>query len=1071
MTLLRNPARLAALVLGGALLVSCESRSPTSALTSGSSDDTTPPTVTFALSAGTNNTVEIGTPLKVTITATDNRGVTSLNTSMRTAAAVIAADTVALKPAPLTTTRTLVVPIAGLLRGDRVTIRSSAVDAALNVGTDSIIVSIADTTAPKVTLSSVKLNRPGLAIRGGETIDVTVTGSDSSGMRYVGYRILRIRTTDSVQVKADSALPPAGTYPTNLSPAAYSYVVPDTLLVGNYVLLGFGMDRSGLKTNPGPSVAFTIMDGVKPKLTFTAPQPTSKLNVGDSLLVTARITDNIALKSATFWGRSPRGNTSFGTADTVMRYAPLTAPQGTSTFPTGLRDTIIQRYLKPITPVDTLTDSLLVYGEVVDAAGNKDTTRVTIKMVSGPKVTFLAPLAGSQATPNAGLTVTLRATHPTGVTKLGYRMQGEATWPTRFDVSDSAMYGTPLKDVTFSSTKAVPADAPQNGIITITPISVSVDGQEGSSTPMIITVSTSTPPAPRVWQTVPARLETSDSISVTAQGNALTYVGFELRDAANALIKRDSVLQGTPYPSTAVIGLALNLPPTTQGKRFAVVSFAYDQSGRIGYSLPAGSTLPQPNRAQAFVDSTLIVYGRTFALPTGRNGAVADLVVDRGRGNVFLSNLTAGRLEVWQRTSQKFDATGIFVGSQPWGMALSRTALAGDTLYVANSGGTNLSRVFIGTTSVPAMKEDLPNRIVTRISLLYKISEARDPSTGKIRLTLTGPILFSDRPQYVQQAGTGRMYLSTKPTAASGEKGTIRYLDPAAPAPDQRFILAFASPGSDPNSYLVANIDNAYVTPAPANSTVSDMLTLCDHPTGTTAQPTCASSTGGIAATVSALQAAVPTSDVEAAPNLDETSIGLTDTTYASASANGQWIAFGEGNRKPYSRAFLLRDDGSVPGKYSYASPSLNIRDLINNASDQIFGVALDRTGQTLGLHGVETYFASVSQPFTQRLQGKYTTFAQGAGIAFHPNADGTSTPQADRLSFVASNNGTIEMIDIAYFTDRGKLATKFNLYGPLRASLPFAGDDPAVILKLFGLSPNGLVVIDVTATDIKAGP
>jgi hypothetical protein len=58
----------------------------------------------------------------------------------------------------------------------------------------------------------------------------------------------------------------------------------------------------------------------------------------------------------------------------------------------------------------------------------------------------------------------------------------------------------------------------------------------------------------------------------------------------------------------------------------------------------------------------------------------------------------------------------------------------------------------------------------------------------------------------------------------------------------------------------------------------------------------------------------------------------------------------------------------------------------------------------------------------------------------------------------VASANGSIEMIDIAYYDfQRGSLATKYNLYGPLRASLPFAGDDPSVVFKLFGVSEKGL--------------
>jgi hypothetical protein len=371
------------------------------------------------------------------------------------------------------------------------------------------------------------------------------------------------------------------------------------------------------------------------------------------------------------------------------------------------------------------------------------------------------------------------------------------------------------------------------------------------------------------------------------------------------------------------------------------------------------------------------------------------------------------------------------------------------------------------------MKEDLAHRILTRISLLYKVSEARDASTGKIRITISGPILFSDRPQYVQQSSSGRLYLSTKPTQASGMKGTIRYLDPAAPAPDQRFILAFAGRGGDGNSYLISNIDNAGVAPASANSPASDTLILCDHPSGTTAAPTCASSANGIGAAVAALRATVTGTDVEAAAGADEASLGLTDTTFVAASGNGQWIAFGEGHLSPVSRAFLVKDDGSVPDKYSYASPAINIADLINNASDQVFGIALDRSGQTLAVHGTESYFASVAEPFTQRLQGKKTTFSTGAGIAFHPDADGTSTPQDKRLAFVASNNGTIEMIDVAYYDfNRGTLATKNNLYGPLRAANPTAAEQAAGIrIKLYGVSAQGLVIIDVTDADIKPGP
>jgi hypothetical protein len=297
-------------------------------------------------------------------------------------------------------------------------------------------------------------------------------------------------------------------------------------------------------------------------------------------------------------------------------------------------------------------------------------------------------------------------------------------------------------------------------------------------------------------------------------------------------------------------------------------------------------------------------------------------------------------------------------------------------------------------------------------------------------------------------------------------------MDPGAPAPDERFILAFATQGNDPSSFLVANIDAAGVTPAPALSSSNDALTLCDHPSGSTAAPTCVTSSAGILDAINTLKAAVPTSDVEYGANLDEGSIGLSDTTFATASGDGKWIAFGEGHTGLYGRALMLQDDGSVTDRYTYASPSINILDLIKNAANQVFGIALDKTGKTLGIHGAESYFATVDQPFNLRLQGSKSTFSQGAGIAFHPNADGVTTPQQNRLAFVASANGSIEMIDIAYYDyQRGALATKYNLYGPLRASLPFPGDDPSVVFKLFGVSSAGLVVIDVTAADILPGP
>ena len=1061
MTLIRNVARLSALAFAVAVVASCDSRLPTQ--TTNANDDVDRPVVKFSLSAGVNGTVDIGTPLTVAVNGTDNVGVSYMFTRISNGAQVIGVDTATIKPTQASVTRNVPVQLGGLTKGDKITIRATVSDGATNEKTDSIVVTIADSAGPTLIVSSAKASRP---VSGGDTLDIRVSAADSSGIVYAGYRLLRIRATDSVQVRAESTYVPIGTKLTNFQTPPYSYVIPDTLLTGNYTLVGFSQDRSGIVTKIGkPGLPFTVVDGQKPMLTFLTPVPGAKLNVGDSLLITARLTDNIGLQKVSFDGVSVR-TPSAGIDETIIRYPKVTAPS--TVFRPGLRDTAIQRFIRVAAPIDTITDTLVVTGVLTDLQGNADTVRIKVKMVNGPTVIFLSPVLGDSAINGANLQVSLKALSTLGVTKLGFHATSDPSWPTPIDTTVVVNFSPPNKAATMQASVKVPANAPLKGVIAITPISTDINGQDGSSTPALIAIRAGTAPAPKVTQSLGTRIEVKDTLFVTATGNSIAIVGFEARDLAGVLLKRDSitVTDATPLP----YNVPLSFAPTVQGKKISVRSFAYDGGGRMSYSVR--STSVAGTSFVPAIDTALVVYGRTYTLPVNRNGAIADLVVDRSRGNVFLSNINYGRLEVWQKATQGFDATGVVVGSQPWGMTMSRTAGAGDTLYVANSGGTNLSRVFIGSATASSMREDLTNRLLTRVSFMYKLTEVRDPATGKIRITVSAPITYSDRPQYVEQSSSGRLYFSTKPTSAA-PLGTVRYLDPAAPAPDQRFILAFATPGADPNSWLVANIDAASVVPASATSVANDALTLCDHASGATSSAVCVTSTFGILDAINSLKAAVPQSDVEYGVNLDETSIGLSDTTFAASSGDGKWISFGEGNTKrAFGRDLLLRDDGTVPGTYTYASPAINVADLINNAADKIFGIALDKTGKTLGIHGSESYFAAVELPFTQRLQGKKSTFAQGAGITFHPNADGTATTAADRLAFVASANGSIEMIDIAYYDfQRGSLATKYNLYGPLRASLPFPGDDPSVVFKLFGVSSSGLVVIDVTAADILPGP
>ena len=964
--------------------------------------------------------------------------------------------------------------------------RSRAKYAALTLA--ALVASSCDTRLPTQTSSSTTgpsadIERP--------VVTYTVAGALNNAVPFGQPVSLSVKVTDNVGVSNVQTTVRNGAVIVALDTATLKPTVTTTTRVVSIPLAGLKKtDKLTVRTTATDAASNTRVDSTTitfaaPTITLLTPLPSAKLNVGDSVLVTARVQDGAGISNITFIAYSLRGSADLGTQQRVIRYAAVTAPSSGTTFVPGVVDTTIRRYLKPLIPLDTLVDSLIVSAIATDALGGVDTASVSVKMVRGPSVQVLSPIVGDSATPGAGLTVTLRAQDLTGVAKLGFRLQSDATFPTKVDTTVTINYAALPKDVTFSATIPIPANAPAKALLTITPTSTNTGGQDGASAPVTVAVRAGLPPAPRVYQTIAKRVETVDSLTITAIGNGVTIVGYILRDSAGGVIKRDSVSLTSPFPSTSVQTIALNLPASARGKRLTLTSFAYDQGGRIGFSIPAGTTTSQGIAANAFADSSLVVFGTTYPLPANRNGTIADLQVDATRGNIFMSNINFGRLEVWTQGIKTFDPTGIVVGSQPWGMAFSRTAAAKDTMYVANSGGTNLSRVYVGGSTPSAMREDLVNRLVTRASYLFKLTESRDPATQKIRLTTTPPIIFSDRPQYVEQSASGRIYFSTKPTLQA-PKGTIRYMTPTDAAPDERFILEFANLGTDPNSYVVANLDRVEVVPAPATNPVNDLLILCDHASGTTDIPKCVSSRKGIDTTIMMLRDTVPKTDVEYAVNIDFNSLGLTDTTYAAASGDGKWITFGEGNFRPVARNFALLDDGAgrlkpencVTGcyrdfnTYTYASPSLNISDLMSNSSDQIFGVALDKTGKTIGVHGSETAFADVYYPFTQRLQGKKSTFAKGAGIAFHPNADGRTTPAASRLAFVASDNGTIEAVDIAFYDFvRGSLATKFNLYGPLRASLPFPGDPPSVVFKLFGVSSKGLVVVDVTAADLLPGP
>lgn len=836
-----------------------------------------------------------------------------------------------------------------------------------------------------------------------------------------------------------------------------TFVRLSALALGVALVASCDTRLSTTPTTVGSSTSSGSKSVKGPTVTIDTPTTGSLANIGDSVLVVMHLHDDKALSSATITGLKLTGSADLGTLQRTIRFTPVQIPVG-GKFRSGLRDTVIRRYLQPNAPIDTTLDSLIVQAIVLDSANVADTATRRVDLVAGPRVAITSPVSGDSTPAGIGLSVIATADHPDGVARVTLHFQGEPSWPTKFDTSVTITVAGAPRSVTVSAIGRVPIDAPVRGRITVTASAVSVTGRPGNSPSILVFVRNASSAQPLVTQKIDPRLELSDSVSVSARGDGIRAIGYVARDSAGAVLVRDSVLLPTPFAgnATATVSLA-KLPITLRGRRIAVTGFAVDQSNRTGYAVVVGSLTPNGNLVGAFADSTLIVYGHTFPLPGARNaGLVGDLAWDAPRGNVILSNQIYNRLEVFHTSTSTFDPNGIAVGSFPWGLFVSKNP---GVLWVANSGGTNLSQV-----DLTALKELDAQRVRTRLTPLYTLTEDVSNGTnglsGVIHEALSDPVLYSDRPQYVGQLSNGTVYYSTRPTP-DAPMGTLRYFDPTQAYPDAKPIIIFKKASASFKSHIIVNADSAFVV---SGSPGSDFVIICDHNVGTNETGACAMTNKGYAATIDTLRTLVPTTDVGIVDGVDITDSGLTDTTYVAVSGDRNWIAFGAGHTAGSGNIFMSSASG-------FFSPPMPQVDLTNNASEHINGLALDSTGLTVAAHGDQSFFASVDVPFHLRLQGKYQNAAPGAGIALHPQANGNSG-DIQRTAYVASGNSTIEIVDIFHYLNRGTLPIKANLYGPLRATLPPPADAVnGVVLKLFGLSSKGLVVIDLRAGDILASP
>lgn len=707
--------------------------------------------------------------------------------------------------------------------------------------------------------------------------------------------------------------------------------------------------------------------------------------------------------------------------------------------------------LAGVRPGQTIT----VRSSVVDGAGNTATAEAHA-VAFDPNATLLA-FVQPQTTVIVGGTYSfdLRLADSIGVAKVGYR----AITP-GLSRADSTLFPVPYpKADTLSYSFQVPAGIAAGATITVTPFAENRDGLRAVGQPLTVRVAAAGPDllAPLVYQTVASRLESPDSVDITARDSdgLVRIVGYIAKDASGAVVYRSADTLSAPAQQVTR-RKAWNAPIALRGQALFITAYATDVAGRTGYAVPTGASVPVTSDTLAKRDPTVYAFGLTYALPDGSLGA--DITVDTSRARVFVSNLTKNQVEAYSYSSTLQSLPAIAVGAQPWGMMIDNS---NSLLLVANSGGTNVSMVSL-------INRTETGRVKTANEYVYDVTYSKDEASGGFKFKVPPPIDYSDRPQYIAQSASGALYYSTRPTATA-TPGTLRRIDNFLDArAEPRQIWQYGSYLR--NHYVIINAD--FVDVIEGQSGTPDLIVICEHTPGQAPETAVCVNSGTVEAAVATLRSAPINGNVEAIKDLDVASLALPDTNFVAVGGDRRRVAFGEGHTPDRAgRVLLVYDPSGTPANAAQYSAPIEVADLTNNASDKVYGLDINGNSTNIGVHGVETFFADSSL----RLQGKFATFNTGAGIAFHPrNIEENTADTTARVAFVASGDKSIQIVDTYSYRLRGRIPIRENLYGPLRASIPTPAErasDPTLVVKLFGLTKEGIVVIDVRAGDIDNVP
>ncbi|HEX8395205.1 MAG TPA: hypothetical protein VF665_22850 [Longimicrobium sp.] len=778
---------------------------------------------------------------------------------------------------------------------------------------------------------------------------------------------------------------------------------------------------------------------------------TSTIAVGDSLFVRARVQDDRRLARVIFRAFSVRGSVALGTDTVVTRFA--TKEVDLLAGGRVVRDTTLDRFL--LATSDTVRESgVFVVVTAVDTAGlsRSDTAQVSI---GGPRVQVTIP-AGQDPRGGADLRVRVVAEDARDLIS-SVRVRGSGA----FTFDRTITLAVPRAVVDSVLVIPIPSLA-SDGVVTIEASTVSGALQPGTAVPVQVAVRAAELDriAPRTTYSVnvAGTVEQADSFQVTVTGLdetridsvGVTVLAIRRRGTADTL----RVYRGAGPVTTGIFrfqfaDLGLN-PLDTAGVDLEVTAWSKDSSGNCGAAATPNTPqqLPCVVRPGGTVLTTVsgrvfpvfIARGATLARPNGTD-LVADLVADSQ--NVYLSNLTRNRVEVLRLGDTRY-GTPVTVGSQPWGLAIGRTR---DSLYVANSGGTNFSVIPLRTA---VLREAESRRIFTQNERLFSIVYDDSGKVGSVRVHD-----YSDRPQFMGQTSNGLIVYSTKPTAAAAD-GTVRIYDPAKLRSE--IFIGYVDRHTGGKGIAV-NADSAFLT-------VGETVVVCPRRRfGDTTNPACIR---GRAYTVSdsltKLRLLPPNAsggkyDTRLDLGADIAEVGLSDTTFVATSSDRQYVAVGEG----------ARENARIP-LFQASGDSLllrgDVRDLIANSADRVIGLGLNFDGSLGVARGNEAYFFNN----TLRRQGSVLLGQPTGGVAMHP--DNANYPSgSSRLAFVSgAENGRnfVDVVNTFSFQVLKRIYTRDPVTGALAVAPRAPGDAANVNLRVYAITSGGIVALPLTNEDLQ---